>query len=344
MMKTLVIGFGHVGQKLAEILFFEGDGSHGLASLNLTFTGIYTQSRGALLDTEGINVKQALLEIRKNGCFDKNNPQQTSIPLTQAIDELDYDLLIELSTLSIENKGEPAITYITKALERKKHVVTANKGPVAFTYGELSNLARKNNVQFRIESTVMDGAPVFNLAKQGLKGARVIGLSGILNSTTNYILSQMEKGKGFKEALNVAQSEGFAEADPHHDIDGWDSAAKIAALTNVLMQADITPDDIKREGISNITPEKITKALQSGKRWKLICRAWRDKNRVLASVMPEEISQQDLFAAIEGSGSCLRIETDLMNPIVIVQDSPTIKDTAYGVLNDILAVREIAGC
>jgi homoserine dehydrogenase len=339
-MKALVIGFGHVGQKIAEIVYIEKEKYPGLASLDLSIMGLYTKTRGALMDQSGIDIPNAIRQIRNEGNFSRNNPQQTDHSLMHAIQRLDYDLLIELSTLSITNKGEPAISHIQAALKRGKHVVTANKGPVAFAYDELSTIARKNSVQFRFESTVMDGTPLFSLAENALKGATIIRLSGILNSTTNYILSQMEKGKDFNEALKHAQNEGFAEADPAHDIEGWDSAAKIAVLANILMQANITPHDVPRKGISGITPNMVNQALRSGNCIKLICKAWRENNRMYTSVKPEEIPISDTFATIGGSGACLRIETDLMSPILILQDSPTVKDTAYGVLNDILTIQQ----
>lgn len=339
-MKALVIGFGHVGQKVAEILYLEKEKFPGLSSLDLSIIGLYTKSRGALMDPSGIDIPSALHQIRNQGHFSKRNPQQTDRSLMQAIQNLDYDLLVELSTLSITNKGEPAISYIRQALKRRKHVVTANKGPVAFAYDELKTIARKNRVQFLFESTVMDGTPIFNLAQHALKGAAITGITGILNSTTNYILSRMEKGSPFQEALEFAQKEGFAEADPKNDIDGWDAAAKVAALANVLMNANITPYDVDREGISGITPERIRNVLKAGNRLKLICRAWSEKNRICARVKPEEITHEDPFAVVDGSSACLKIETDLMNPIFIMQDSPTLKDTAYGVLNDLLSIQE----
>ncbi len=338
-MKALVIGFGNVGQKIAEIVI-EKRKYPALAALDLCITGIYTKTRGALTDPSGIDLPNAIQQIRDEGHFSNHNPQQTDHPLMRAIQHLDYDLLLELSTLSIADKGEPAISYIKQALKRGKHVVTANKGPVAFAYHDLMKLARKLHVQFLHESTVMDGTPVFNLAQHSLKGASITEMSGILNSTTNYILSRMQKGGTFHEALKFAQKAGFAEADPEHDIEGWDSAAKITALANALMQAEITPYDVERKGISDITPGRVNDALRSGNCIKLICKAWHENNKIYTRVRPEEIPISDTFATIGGSGACLKIETDLMSPVLIVQESPTLYDTAFGVLEDILTIQQ----
>lgn len=341
-MKALLIGFGNVGQKIAGILI-EKRKYPGLSSLNLSVTGIFTRTRGCLADPSGIDISRATKQIRDKGHFSATNPQQTDQSLQQALLELDYDLLLELSTLSITNRGEPAISHIKEALKRGKHVVTANKGPLAFAYHELADLARKNGVCFRFESTVMDGTPVFNLAENGLKGATITRLTGILNSTTNYIISRMEQGGTFQGALEHAQKEGFAEADPKHDIDGWDSAAKISALANVLMNARITPNLVDREGISGITPSRVYQAIKNNRRIRLVCKAWREGQLVHTKVRPEEIPLGDPFSTVQDSGACLKLETDISNPVLVFQQSPTLCDTAYGVLNDILIIHESIG-
>jgi homoserine dehydrogenase len=245
---------------------------------------------------------------------------------------------VELTVLSIRERGEPALSYVREALRRGRHVVTANKAPLAFAYAELTALARQRNVQLLHESTVMDGAPVFSLARSSLRGCVLRGLSGILNSTTNFVLNEMERGVALDAAVQTAQAEGFAEADPSHDLEGWDAAAKITVLANALMGASQTPFDAEREGITNVTPARIAAVLQAGKRLKLVCRAWREGTRVRTRVGLEEVALDHPFATLSGNGSVLRIETDLMGPIVVAQQEPTLSDTAYGVLNDILTV------
>ena len=156
---------------------------------------------------------------------------------------------------------------------RKRHVVTANKGPAAFAFRELDSLAGKNNVHFLFESAVMDGAPVFNLQRQALRGCRVTGISGILNTTTNFVISRLEMGETMAGAVKTAQELGFAEADPALDLEGWDAAAKTAILANVFLDAGITPLQVERRGIGDLTSTAVKKAAASGRRWKLICRA-----------------------------------------------------------------------
>jgi homoserine dehydrogenase len=294
--------------------------------------GIVTRTRGNMVSPGGVDLARALDSA---GPFRAGNPPLTAL---EAAESLDYDVLVELSTLTIAQRGEPAASHIRAALRRKHHAVTANKGPVAFAYAELAELARAGGVKFLFESTVMDGAPVFSMARASLKGCAIREIAGILSSTTNSILSSMEQGLSPGEALAQAQREGFAEADPNLDLEGWDAAAKVAVLSSVLMGVPLPLEAIEREGITHITPERVRQSWNRGKRLKLICRAWRQGESVRGRVSVEEISPDNPFATVRGSGSAVRIDTDLMGPLYIVQENPTVTDTAYGVVNDLLTI------
>jgi homoserine dehydrogenase len=336
--RALFLGFGNVGQEVARILFEEKENYPNLKDLNLAVVGIITKSHGSLVNQSGVDVPKTLREIRDLGRLSHASPELVTLSGIDAVRQLDYDVLVELTTLSIKERGEPALSHVREALSRGRHVVTANKAPAAFAYYELQELARKHGVKFLHESTVMDGTPVFNLAKNGLKGCTVRGVSGVLNSTTNFVLSRMEQGESLEAAVKVAQKEGFAEADPSHDLEGWDAAAKITVLANALMGASLTPFDVDRQGITHVTVEDAQKAVKSGKRLKLICKAWREGTGVKARVRLEEIEQGHPFAPIRESGSILMIETDLLAPFVITETDPTLTDTAYGVINDLLCL------
>ena len=336
--RALFIGFGHVGQKVAEILFLEREKHPNVQGLNLSVIGIVTKSRGSLVNNNGIDVLRALQEIRESERFSWTNFELTNINGLDAVRQLDYDVLVELSTLSIAQKGEPALSHVREALNRGKHVVTANKAPAAFAYHELNSLARQKGVSFLMESTVMDGTPVFNLAKHGLKAASIQALSGVLNSTTNFVLSRMERGESLEAAVTIAQKEGFAEADPRHDIEGWDASAKIAVLANALMGASLSPYEVDRQGITHVSVDDAQAAVKAGKHLKLICRAWRESDTVKARVALEAIEQGHPFAPIRESGSILMIETDLLAPFVITETDPSLSDTAFGVINDLMSL------
>jgi homoserine dehydrogenase len=331
-LRAVIVGFGNVAQRLAAMLTEERGKYPGLAGLDLRVAAVFTRGHGALVDEKGIGLEKVLKQFRESGAF----PAATATVM-QALDALDYDVLVELSTLSIAEKGEPAISHVRAALERGKHVVTANKGPAAFAYRELSGLACKKGVRFLFESAVMDGAPVFSL-RQALGGCRVTGLSGILNTTTNFVISRLEKGESMDSAIKTAQELGFAEADPSLDLEGWDAAAKIAILANVFLGADIDPLQVERQGIRSLTPEIASRVVFEGRRLKLVCRAWREGGKVRADVKPREVPMGNHFAAVNGKGAALRVETDMMGPFWIVQEEPGLNDTAAGVIQDLLTL------
>jgi homoserine dehydrogenase len=248
-----------------------------------------------------------------------------------------YDILLELTPLDIFT-GQPATDHIRAALSRGKHAVSANKGPVAWAYRELASLARANGALFFFETAVMDGAPLFNLVNDTLKLCRVTELSGILNSTTNFILDRMKEWMPMEEIMAEGKRIGFVEADPGMDVLGWDAAAKTAALMNVLMDADIRPSDIRREGIENVTYEMIEDAASRGRVIKLVCRGYYKEGRPVGEVKPEELGADDIYAAISGTTSIVQVTTDLMGKLSIVEHDPLIGQTAYGILSDVLRV------
>ncbi len=338
--KILLIGFGNAGKKFIEILSVEKDKFCNLSNFKPKVTGIFTKNHGSIKNNNGIDIHSAWKYFKKMNCFDKNFSDYTTMPVIEAVKELDYDILVELSTLSIKEKGEPAVSFVKAALNRSKSVVTANKGPAAFAYNELELLAGKNKCNFLNESSVMDGAPVFNLFKHALIGCRVKEIAGILNSTTNFILSQMEEGTDLNNAIKEAKKLGFVEAEPSHDIDGWDAAVKITVLANSLMNAYITPLDVEREGIRNITFTQLQNAIERGYHLKLVCRAWYEDNKIRTRVSVEEIPDNHIFASVNGTGSVLRVETDIMHPLTIIQEQPDLYDTAYGIINDLLSLKD----
>jgi homoserine dehydrogenase len=335
--KLLLIGFGSVGTTLAEILSdpssfarfssFHTSGNAGQFSV----VGIVTRTKGVLINQNGIDLCRAVRDVRKTGKFSLDNPDlQPDCPDAVSVSAcIDYDVLVELSTLSIRERGEPASSHVRAALSAGRHVVSANKGPLAFCYRELTALAKAQKAQFLFESCVMDGAPVFNLAKHCLRACRIIAVSGVLNSTTNFVLQQLEEGRTQDEAIEVAQQRGFAEADPSLDIDGWDAAAKISVLANVLLGADISPTDVEVAGIRGATVQLAQDALARGKRLKLICRATTlpmsdpvgpgegKATRVRACVGLEEVDAKHPFGQVNDSGSVVRIETDFMGPLLV---------------------------
>jgi homoserine dehydrogenase len=331
-LRMLLVGFGNVARKMAVMLTEERGKYPGLAGLGMEPIAIFTWRHGGLVDPAGINLVSALEQFEKNGAF-----PEAPMPVLKAVQTLDYDVLVELSTLDIEKRGEPAVSHVRAALGRGKHAVTANKGPAAFAFRELDELAHRKGVCFLFESAVMDGTPIFCLGR-ALPACRVTGFSGIFNTTSNFVLSRLEAGESMADAVRTAQRLGFAEADPRLDIDGWDSAAKTAILANFFLGADIDPQKIAPRGIGDVRPEDVTRVAAAGKRLKLVCRAWREGGSVRAEVRPQEVPAGSYFSMVNGRAAALRLETDMLGPFWFLEEDPNLKDTASGVLQDLVTV------
>jgi homoserine dehydrogenase len=245
--------------------------------------------------------------------------------------------VVELTTLNPAT-GEPAIGHIRAAFERSKHVVTANKGPIAHAYAALKEEARRAGVEFRFESTVMDGAPVFNMVRNTLPGCRILGFSGVINSTTNVVIEALSAGRTLEEGIEEARQRGITEADASFDIDGWDAAAKTAALANVLLNAGVTPLDVDRRGIGKLTPEKLASVKEQGKTIRLVSRARTTPAGVKLRVRAEVLEETDVLAAARGTSSLLLFETDLMGTLGMLEIAPGVEQTAYGVFSDVVDI------
>ena len=248
------------------------------------------------------------------------------------------DAVFEGTSLNVDS-GEPAISHIRAALEYGAHAITANKGPIVHAYRDLRDLAARRGRRFLFESTVMDGAPIFSMFRDSLPVVEVRGFCGILNSTTNVILSGIEQGMTFEESLKKAQDLGIAETDPSYDVDGWDATVKVAALVNVIMDTPLKPAQVVRNGIRRLTAEAVRTARASGRPYKLVCRARRTgraPSSVEASVEPEQVPAGNPMALVAGTSSIIRFETDIFPGLTITEENPGLQATAYGMLADFI--------
>ena len=330
-----LIGFGNASRAFCKILLDHHDSVKKMTGYDVRVTAIAARSKGSLIDKDGINLENALSCIENNQKI--HETESLDLDTLSLIEQSGADALIEMSALSI-NDGQPAISYIEKAFDLGMHVITANKGPIAWKYRALKKMAEDKNRKFLYETTVMDGTPVFNLVKYTLPGCQVKSFKGILNSTTNFVIEEMEKGNDYESAIKQAQLEGFAEADPSMDIDGWDAAAKTTALANVLMGGDLTPFDIDRTGIGHITATDVNDALKEDKKIKLICEGYFENGQVKGKVYPQLVNRSDIFATIDATSSLVSITTDLMGEILIIEKNPEIQQTGYGIYSDLLTM------
>lgn len=336
-----MVGFGNVGRALAQLLLSKQDQLKKAYDITFQVNGIATISHGMAIDPAGIKLSQALALIESGQSLAKLNRQPDIDSILGFIQAVPADVLFENSPVN-HLTGQPAINHLKKALARGMHVITANKGPVAHAYAELNELAARANRRFMFESTVMDGAPIFALFRDGLPSAELRGFQGILNSCTNLILGRMETGESFEEAVAYAQSIGITETDPSADIDGWDSAIKVATLATVLMGEPLKPQQVNRTGIREITPAMRAGARRAGLRWKLVCSCQREGNRLEARVAPEQISPDSPLYSINGTSSFVQFELDVLPGLGIVESNPGPETTAYGLLADLInAVRAI---
>jgi homoserine dehydrogenase len=333
-----LLGFGNVGRALARLLQRKEAELAEHYGLTYRVTGIATGHHGSAIDPAGIDLDRALQLVESGGSLG-------SLSVTPIIDMQDFirqstaEVLFENSPVNHQT-GRPAVDHLRLALEMGMHAITANKGPVVHAYRELSHLAETKGRKFYFESTVMDGAPIFSLFRSALPGADLLSFRGILNSTTNLILTRMEAGESFDEAVRYTQAAGLAETDPSADIDGWDASIKVAALITVLMGLPFTPQQVDRTGIRGISSEMISKALTQGKRWKLVCSAEREGDNVWGKVAPELVSSVSPLYGVDGSSSIVEFHTDTLSSLSIVEGSPGPETTAYGLLADFInAVR-----
>ncbi len=338
--KLSFLGFGNVGKALAELLLRKRVDIEAKTDITFSVTGIATGSHGIAIDSNGIDLTRAIKLV--NTGYSLANLHSLGFPVQDSLDFIRHcgaDVLFETIPVNYDT-GQPAVAFIRSALESGMHVATANKGPVVHAYRDLTRLAGEMGVKFYFESAVMDGAPVFGLFRETLPAASIHAFRGVLNSTTNLILTRMEQGESFDQAVKFAQSIGIAETDPSGDVDGWDAAIKVSALATVLMGVETKPQDVDREGIGGITSEDIKLAKAGGKRWKLVCEAYRDGEQLHLSVSPQMVGIDSPLYGVDGTTSILQIESDVLGKLSLIEEDPGPHTTAYGLLADFLnAVR-----
>jgi len=319
-LKIALIGFGNVGRAVARLLHERR------RDFPFTVAGIHTLRHGTAIACEGLP------------------PEPEFGPRLASVEEFlaaaGAGIAVELTTLNPAT-GEPAIGHIRAALARRMHVVTANKGPLAFAYAEVRDEAMRQDVELRFESAVMDGAPVFNLWRHNLPGVRVLGFTGALNSTSKIVVETMENGGSFEDGLAAARKMGITEGDGGYDVEGWDSAAKTAALANVLMDARTTPQSVSTRGITRLTAARVREIAREGKTVRLISRGRRGANGVSLRVRAEVLDRADILASVPGASNLILFHTDLMGTFGTVSIRPAVEQTAYGVLADLADIRRV---
>jgi homoserine dehydrogenase len=323
-----LLGFGNVGRTFVDLLERKRGVLREQYGIEFRLTGVATRRLGWIANPHGLD-SAALLR----GEF--------PAPGTQLKDVRDWiaaaraEVVFETTSLN-RHEGQPAVDHIRAALECGADAISANKGPVVFAYQELRDLARARGKRFLFESAVMDGVPIFSTFAETVPAVEVRGFRGILNSTTNLVLEQMEAGATLQQAVRKAQDLGVAETDPSNDLDGWDATFKTVAVSNVIMGGRLRPDEVHREGIGALTGEQVRTARDSGHAYKLVCEARRLQGAIVASVAPERLPLTDPLAWVNGISSAINFETDMFPGLVLTELDGGLDATAYGLLADFI--------
>jgi homoserine dehydrogenase len=340
MMRIAIVGFGVVGQGLVEILRDKADALRDEQGFAATIVAVATRSRGTLYDPQGLEPAALLDAMAAGGLAHypaRNDAFRDLAPLT-LIRACNADVLVECSNTNLQT-AQPALDYCKAAFETGKHVVLANKGPVALAYAELMALAGAAGKHLRFEATVMAGTPSIRLAMQALAGCRIREARGILNGTTNYILTQMEGGLSYADALAQAQALGYAEADPTADVDGWDAAGKGIILARALFGSALTLADMSVRGISTISADDVAAAHAAGERWKLVVHV----TPAGGSVSPVRVPLAHPLAGVSGATNAVTYSTDLMGDVTLVGAGAGRLQTGFGLLSDLLDIARLGG-
>ena len=341
-----LIGFGNVARSLARLLVRKQDVLKSKHNVTFSFTGISTGRHGHAVNPNGLDIEKALELVESGKDISVLNNSQFPIPDSLAvIKHSQANFMFENSPVNTQT-GQPAIDHIRTALELGMHVSTANKGPVVHGYRELTALAASKGKIFRHESAVLGGAPVFSVMREAFPLADLESFKGIFNATTNVILSRMESGETYEEALKYAQKIGLAETDPTNDVDGWDAAIKVAALVTVLWDTPMTPQQVNPTGIRGITSEMIANAKAEGKRYKLVCSAEKINGEIKVGVAPQLVDSSSSLYGMMNSSTGITFRTDvIIDYSIVLSEKPGMTggpvETAYGLFADFASIASI---
>ena len=334
--KIAFIGYGTVAQGFTEIVLEKGDWLREQYGLSVNVVAVSDVKKGSVYDEKGLNMRDILSLVRDGKTLEDYPEGIKGMNSLETITKTNADTIIEVTYTDVKT-GEPALTHIKTALNAGKHVISTNKGPAVKQAAELLETARKNKVYYGFEGTVLAGTPALNLATYTLSGNHITGFKGILNGTTNYILTRMEEGMPYEKALNKAQELGYAEADPTGDVEGLDALGKVVILTNVVLKKKISWPDVKRKGITDISIDDVKHAREQGQRWKLIGRAEIQKDgSVLASVSPEKLPLSDPLAGVNEAINALTFMTDELGPVTVIGPGAGKRETGFALLIDMI--------
>ena len=330
-MRIILCGFGVVGQSFAKLLESRSEDLYARYGLKPRIVGVFDRN-GSAVDTSGLDVSRLIDTKKKYNSVKKYSETKNNVSGIEMINDLEAEVLIE-TTQSNYNDAEPGMTHIVNAMKRGMHVISVNKGPLALAFPSLMELADYNQVIFRFSGTVGGGTPILDFAKNSLRGERIVSFDGILNGTTNYILTNMADGMSFNDALSDAKQKGYVEADESLDLDGLDAAAKLVILANWIMGMKVTMPDIKKTGIREIDSSDIKRATEKNCAIKLIASC----NKKLV-VEPKEITIDDPLC-VSGTLNAISFTSEHSGTQTIIGRGAGGTETASSILRDLIDIR-----
>lgn len=338
--KLAIIGFGNVSQGLIRILTSKKEMLKEKYGFDFQLMAISDPVKGSVYDENSLDLAKIIDLLDKTGNIREYPAGIKDLESIKTIKGTDINLIVETTPTNVKT-GEPGLTHMKTALQSKKFVVTTNKGPIALAYPELKKLADENGVYIRFEGTVLSGTPSLNLALEALAGCSISKVQGIVNGTTNFILTKMEEGKNYEGALKEAQELGYAETDPTADVEGWDAAVKTVIMANVVMGGNVTIEDVQRKGITEITAEDVKRAKGNNKRIKLVAEVLKEEDGIKVSVSPKELPLTHPLANVMNAINALTFTTDHLGDITIIGPGAGRVETGQALLTDLLAINRL---
>ena len=331
-MRIILCGFGNIAQNLIKLIDSRAEDLYSQYGIKPRIIGVFDRG-GSAVESSGLNLSKLFSVKKKNGSVKYYNNTKTQMSGLDMINNLDAEVLIEATTSNYKD-GEPGMSHITSAMKRGMHVISVNKGPLALAFPSLMELAIFNHILFRFSGTVGGGTPILDYGKNSLRGEKITSFIGILNGTTNYILSNMTNGMSFDAALKDAKSKGYVEADESLDLDGFDAAAKLVILANWVMDMKVTLPDIKCTGIRDVTSADIKKAAENKCVIKLIASC--DKDLVVG---PRQVSLDDPLC-VNGTLNAISFTSEHSGKQTIIGRGAGGIETASSILRDLLDIRK----
>ncbi len=340
--RLALIGFGNVGQGFARLISEQGEQLRERFGFRVSIVAICDLLKGSVYDPDGLDTHELLASIHTVGTLENVKVPSIGWSVSQTIRESNADIVVELSYTDLHT-GEPALSHIQLALEQGRHVLTSNKGPVALQYPRLVDLARAHGVELGVEGTVMSGTPALKLGQELLAATTIERIQGIFNGTTNSILTRMEQGFTYEEALAEAQRQGYAEADPTADVEGYDTAAKVMILAHLFMNTPLSLDEIDRSGITHLTREAIAQTRDANERWKFLGSVERAARGVKARVGLVRLPSHHLLASVQGATNAIMYHTDVLGEVALVGPGAGRVETAFALVCDLIALHRKRG-